>query len=303
MIGNLNVVPFMYHRSDESHIKNVAAQGDYFNRLRQLATSVFKWTGLPDTCNARYLEDRLFWNGFAAFCYMDDIGLITAAGGMMEYNIYDEPIKFQATNRSFTKIFDYDHFVLCRNNIDCIPTSSTIAMFASRLAECERTLDNNIIQQKTPYIIHCSDKNKLSWENFMASVRNNEPAIYVNKNFTDEIEVLPTNTPFIADKLLEYKHSIWAEALTFLGINNVNFEKSQHLLEAEVNANKEHVSTSAKAMLDFRQQCAEEVNRRYGTNIGVEFNIAVNRITDETANEPEADTQSEQQEQSESGDE
>lgn len=288
MIGNMNVSPFMYHRSDEPHLKNVAAQSDYFSRLRQLATSVFKWNNLPETCSARFLEDKLFWNGYIAFCYIDNIGLITAAGGMMDYNLYDEPIRFQATNRSFTKIFSYDEFVLCRNNIDCVPTSSTIAMFASRLAECERTLDNNIIQQKTPYIIHCSDKNKLSWENFMAAVRNNEPAIYTNKNFADSLEVLPTTTPFIADKLLEYKHSIWAEALTFLGINNVNFEKSQHLLEAEVNANKEHVSTSAKAMLDFRQQCAEEVNRRYGTNITVEFNIAVNRITEESVEVHEA---------------
>jgi hypothetical protein len=88
---------------------------------------------------------------------------------------------------------------------------------------------------------------------------------------------------------LEYKHSIWAEALTFLGINNVNFEKSEHLLEAEVNANMEHVSTSAKAMYEYRKMCCEELNKRYGTNIDVEFNIAINRITDETGKEIDID--------------
>lgn len=263
-----------------AHFLNVLSSGDYYNRLRQLATSVFKWTNLPDSCNARYIENQLFYKGYVAFCNHPTLGLLNSAGAMMDYNIYDEPVRYQASNREFTREFAFDDFVLCRNNIDCIPTAATIELFAQRLAECERTLDNNIIMQKTPFLIHCSDKNKLSWENIYQQVRNNEPAIFVDKSFDTNIEVFPTQTPFIADKLLEYKHSIWAEALTFLGINNVNFEKSQHLLEAEVNANKEHVSTSAKAMYEYRQQACEEVNKRYGTNIGVEFNIAVDRITD-----------------------
>lgn len=272
-----------YGGRSDSHINNILSYNDYYNRLRQLATSIYKWEGLPETCNARYIENQLFFTGFVGFCRHDIFGLINSGGAMLDFNVYDEPTKFQASNRAFTRTFDYDNFVVCRNNIDCIPTAATMLMFATRLNEIERTLDNNVIMQKTPYIIRCSDKNKLSWENIYGKVKNNEPAIFVDKAFAiDDVQVLPTQTPFLANELLEYKHSVWAEALTFLGINNVNFEKSSHLLEAEVNANIEHVSTSAKAMYEYRKECANELNRRYGTKIDVHFDISIQRITDES---------------------
>lgn len=264
---------------DYSHILNVEVASDYFNRLRQIATSIFHWKNLPETCNERYIEDQLFLRGYVAFCNHPLYGIINSAGVQSEFNVYNEPTAFQASNRAFTKTFYHDDFVLVRNNIDCIPTAYTTRLFANRLSECERTLENNIAMQKTPYLIKCNDKNRLSAENLYQNVRNNVPVIFYDENSKINVEVFPTVTPYMADKLLDYKHAIWGEALTFFGINNINYEKGERLVAAEAEANLEHVSASAKAMFDFRQKAAEECNKLWGTNIEVEFNIAVHRIT------------------------
>lgn len=264
---------------DNSHWLNISVSTDYYNRLRHLATSIFHWINLPPSCNARFIENQLFYKGYVAFVNHPLFGVVNSGGGIMDYNAYDEPIRFQASNRVFTDTFDFDNFVLCRNNVDNIPTTFTVSLFADRLAECERTLDNNIRMQKTPYLIKCNDKNKLSLENIYQQLQNNKPAIFVDDKKDVDIEVFPTITPYTADKLLEYKHSVWAEALTFLGINNIAYEKNERLIEAEADANLEHVSASAKAMYDYRKLACKEVNKKFGLDIDVEFNIAVNRIT------------------------
>ena len=47
----------------ESAIMNNATYIQYFNRLVELSVSVFKWQGLPETVDPRYLELHLFQNG------------------------------------------------------------------------------------------------------------------------------------------------------------------------------------------------------------------------------------------------
>ena len=36
----------------------------WFNRLYNIAISRFKWLNLPDTCNEKFIEQVLFFNGF-----------------------------------------------------------------------------------------------------------------------------------------------------------------------------------------------------------------------------------------------
>ena len=50
---------------DDSAIENVNAYGHYLQRLYELSISMFEWEGLPDTCDPRYLEVALFWDGWA----------------------------------------------------------------------------------------------------------------------------------------------------------------------------------------------------------------------------------------------
>lgn len=115
------------------------------------------------------------------------------------------------------------------NNLLELPTSSTINLFAYRLYETERTIDTNLIAQKTPVLIEGDTKTILTLKNTYMSFAGNTPFIFGNKdyNINQKLNALKTDAPYLIDKLELHKHEIWNEALTFLGIDNANTDKKK----------------------------------------------------------------------------
>ena len=100
----------------------------------------------------------------------------------------------------------------------------------------------------------------------------NSPVIYGDKALkTSELKVLKTDAPFIADKLYTLKTEIWNEALTYLGINNVNVTKKERLITDEVQRNQGGTLASRNSRLGMRQKACEEINKMFGLNMWVEF--------------------------------
>lgn len=60
--------------TSESMFDNNLSYMQYVRRLTELSISMFKWTGLPDTVDERFLELALFGNGSAVFFKDDVIG-------------------------------------------------------------------------------------------------------------------------------------------------------------------------------------------------------------------------------------
>lgn len=244
---------------------------DYYKRLRLLALSVFKWENLPESMNERFLEKCLYYNGMACFVNDEKLGFLNLRCMPSEQlNVYEEALKYTAFSINYNKTFNRDEIVLVRNNYEQLPTDLTIQLFARRLYEAERTTDINIKAQKTPVLIKCLDKQRLTLKNLYAQYDGNEPFIFGDKDLeVGEFTVLNTNAPFVADKISEYKRNVWNEALTFLGINNVETEKNERLVTDEVNANNSMIQLAAETMLLTRKQAAEEFNKKYGFNVSV----------------------------------
>lgn len=245
---------------------------DYYKRLQLLALSMFKWENLPETMNARFLEECLYFRGQAAFCNDENLGFINLnCVPSNTLNIYNESTEYNCYSNGYSKNYQLDeNMVFVRNNYLRIPTDYTIQLFAYRLYECERTMDVNVKSQKTPVIILCDDEERLSMQNLYQKYDGNIPVIYGSKdidlkNFT----VLKTDAPFVTDKLIDYKKNVWNEALAFLGINNVAHEKRERLIKDEVNANNEQIELSAQTMLSTRQDACEKFNKMFNKNISV----------------------------------
>lgn len=250
---------------------------DYFYRLMLLARSIFKWSNLPNGIDEKWIERYLFTEGKCMFFKDPDLGLMVAkctAGGQINY--YDEPTKLTpvATNYQHNGVM-YDNNVDCvliRNNDEMIPTSITIQLYAKRLADITRTIDINVHAQRTPVLIKCSDKQKLSLIQVYKKWNGNEPIIFGDKALeTDTFEVLKTDSPIVFDKLQIQKHHIWNEVMTFLGVNNANMDKRERLVDDEVQANDEQIKMSVQVMLKARERACEQINEMFGTNIKVEF--------------------------------
>lgn len=257
---------------EEAAGMNAAVFGDYYKRLRLLALSVFEWENLPDSMSARFLESCLYWYGKAAIVKDDTLGIInTKCTPSESLNIYGEATEYHCYSTGYDADFALGDMVYVRNNLEALPTDSTIQIFAQRLYEAERTIDVNIKAQKTPVFILCDEKQRLTLKNVYEKFDGNEPVIFGKKGLdADDIKTLRTDAPFVADKLEEYKRNVWSEALSFLGINNVMTEKKERLVTGEVEANNQLIDLSAQVMLLTRQLAAEQFNKLYpGYNISV----------------------------------
>lgn len=257
---------------EEAAALNMAVFSDYYKRLRLLALSLFEWENLPESMNERFLEQCLYWYGKAAIVNDENLGIInTKCTPSESLNIYGEATEYHCYSTGYDANFPLDDMVYVRNNLEALPTDATIQLFAQRLYEAERTIDVNIKAQKTPVIILCDEKQRLTMKNVYMKFDGNEPIIYGKKGLDiDDIKVLRTDAPFVADKLEEYKRNVWSEALSFLGINNVMTEKKERLVTGEVDANNQMIDLSAQTMLLTRELAAEKFNRLWpNRNISV----------------------------------
>lgn len=275
--NNFNITPETASQFT-SEIFNKNTLYDYYKRLRLLALSAFEWINLPPSMNPMFLEKVLYQDGIACFVHDKEKGFMNLrCTASSELNVYEEAQKYKAFSIGYDETYDRDDIILVYNNLEALPTDTTIQLFAYRLAKCERIIDINVNAQKTPYLIRCSDTTKLTFKNLFEEIDDNNPFVFLKEDINKfgEIEVLQTVAPFVADKLTAYKKNLWAEALSFLGINNVDTEKKSHLITAEVDSNKQLVSLSAEAMLHTRKLACKQFNEKYSLNIDVRMRTQI----------------------------
>ena len=247
---------------------------DYYNRLQLLARSVFEWDGLPNGIDEKWIEDYLFNFGRCVFFKDVTTGFMVAkASDAGKLNFYDEPtrIKPYGTNYNGKILENNIEAVVIRNNDAMIPTATTIQLYAYRLAEIARTIDINVHAQKTPILIPCTEKQRLSVKNAYAQWDGNTPVMFTDKtlDINEGLKVLKTDAPIVFDKLQLQKHAVWNECMTFLGINNANQDKRERLVDDEVQANNEQIELSAQVMLKARERACEQINELFDLNVSV----------------------------------
>ena len=260
---------------------------DYYNRLKLLAQATFKWNNLPNGIDEKWIERFLFGEGRCMFFKDDELGFMVAKctdSGML--NPYDEPTTLRPVATNYYKNGkNYENgteCVLIRNNDSMLPTHHTIQLYAYRLADITRTIDINVQAQKTPILIACSEKQRLTLKNVYAQWNGNEPVIFGSKDLDlSGVQVLKTDAPAVFDKLQIQKHQIWNEVMTFLGINNANMDKRERLVDDEVQANNEQVEMFAQTMLKSREMACKQINELFGLNITVEYRNVVEPNMDE----------------------
>jgi hypothetical protein len=162
-------------------------------------------------------------------------------------------------------------------------TNSTldVEMFSKRLYNLDRIIDVNANAQKTPILIKCNETERLTLKNMYMKYDGNEPVIYGDKGMdTNGFAVLKTDAPYIADKIYQLKTQVWNEALTYLGISNVNYQKKERLISDEVTRNQGGVIASRYSRLESRRQACNQINEMFGLDIWCDYREDYQSITD-----------------------
>lgn len=264
---------------EQAMVKNTLSYMKYKQQLFDLAISLFHWKNIPDTIDPRYIELCLFERGSAVWFVDPFIGnLCLPWVNKGSFNVYGNPITYNA-------ISSYNSYQFPLNNLDSViiwnnhlKTNSIeqLGHYAEMLALIDRIMEVNINSQKTPVLIKASEAQRLSMLNLYEQWDGNTPFIFADKMLdTNDLQALTANSPFVADKLMDLKEKIWNEALTFLGVSNVTFEKKDRMLRDEVNRMLGGTFASRNSRLMSRQFAAEKINKMFGLNISVEFSDGV----------------------------
>lgn len=259
---------------EDSLIKNNATYNQYFSRLMELALTRFNWKNLPDTVDPRFLELTLFTDGHAIFFKDEELGYLALQSTIQgALNVYRIPTKRRAyAVNGYQKELDEKDSVIIYNNFLRTNSILDVRMFAGRLANLDRAIDVNANAQKTPVLILCSEQQRLTMLNFYKEVDGNAPVIMGDKTLDlNGIKVLNTDAPYVADRLYTLKTQIWNEALTYLGISNVNIQKKERLITDEVDRLQGGVVVSRYSGLEARKNACAQINKMFGLNVDVEF--------------------------------
>ena len=259
---------------------------DYLNRLKLIATSLFTWKGLDEVAGfgaSRFLELVLYENGRACFVKDKEKGyLALRVNPSNKLNVYMLPEKVLAWSLGYNKDYLFDDVIYIMNNNLEIPTSQSLQIFAYRLYETERTIDTNLIAQKTPVLIEGDTKTILTLKNVYMQYSGNTPFIFGNKQFdiSNKLNVLKTDAPYLIDKLEDHKHEIWNEALTYLGIDNANTDKKERLITSEVESNDDLINYYLNCFYKTRKDACDRINEKYGLNIELSLNKEILDLLD-----------------------
>lgn len=258
----------------QSAYRNNRTYLQYYNRLTELALSMFEWKNLPKTIDPRFMEMCLYSDGMSIFFKDEELGFLALQcmiGGHL--NVYRIPTERRAyASNGYNRKLDSTNSVIIFNNFLHTNSMLDIEMFSNRLYNLDRAIDVNANAQKTPVLITCGENERLTLVNLYNQYDGNEPVIYGNKNLDpNALKVLKTDAPYVADKLYELKTQIWNEALTYLGISNINVVKKERMITDEVTRNMGGTVASRYSRLEMRRQACEQINEMFGLSISVDY--------------------------------
>ena len=253
-----------------------AWQNHFMNTFVELAINRFRYRNLPDEIDPRYLELSLLTAGSVCFFHdpvLDYQALQGAWSGIdNQYNPTDYHI---VTPTGFSADIDMPDGVIIWNNFTRSSDMPSIWMYADLLAEIYQTALINIKGQKHPIVaVANSESQRLSLENAYANLDGNHPIIYVkNDNRIDkQFTTIDAKIPFVAPDIIGVGRYFMEEFLKWLGVKVPNTLKKERQVVTEQRDTNAVTWQLRNRGLHSRQVGWEQVNKKFGLNVEVEFN-------------------------------
>ena len=139
------------------------------------------------------------------------------------------------------------------------------------MVQVDLVINTNLQLQKMPFLVGVNEVDKDKMEDIVQRIINNEVVIFANLEDLQKVQTLATQTPYIVDKLNDYKRSLEQELMTFLGVDNngSNSLEQTHVSVDAINANNDVINDYGNAIESEINKWLAEVNRVFGRNISI----------------------------------
>lgn len=263
----------------ESDQLNKLTYAKNFSMLVSLAVNRFRWVGLPDTCDERFLEWQLHKCGMATICHQRDLpdvwqSLICSPQG--KFDVYGYPLQWRATGFG-----DATNYEVTRETGDICWYSrsrtnpwNALDIYAQKLTRYDRTEDINLSHQRKPWVFIAPQAQANQLENLLKQVSGFEEYVLGDKglgNLVNDLNKIDTGVPLITEDLARSRLNVLNEALMFLGIPHLAFEKGERMIEDEARANTAPTNVMLLDCLSARRDFCRKMER-FGLDLEVYFN-------------------------------
>lgn len=297
-------------KQNENVALNEASYTSWLYKFLNVALSVYEWEGLPEGIDQRQLEMWLLTRGYAIFFYDEalkaDTGKRAPEGFAVlegvaygEWDLYNIPNERRVyAPQGFQKTLDETNSVIMFHNQLRTPEIFTYELYARRIAEIDRTIDVNVMAQKTAKVIRCDDAQRLTWKNLAMQYDGNVYTILADKSVDlKDLEVLDLTAPMVSLDLDVLKQRYIAEAFSFAGVESVPPEKRERLVSSEVTGAMGGTEALRFSRLCARQAACEQINQLFGLDVSVRFRGGTYITTTDLNEDPqsllEVDTETE----------
>lgn len=259
----------------ENQLSNWRTYQMYLREMLTLAENVFEFENLPDFIDVAFLNKKLLRDGSIAFFKDEYLGVIALPYTVMgTLDIYQRPQKIMAIapNGSYRRILNPDEYIIMYDNNGRYPLFLDITQYAERIALDTRTIDINILQQRTPRFWKTSSDKERSVRDIINNVDGLENMLITYEDINiDDIQLVLQPAPYVADKIDIQKEKLWNEFLRLIGIANMNFQKKERNIKDEVLASQGGTIASRYSRFEPRQKAIKQINEKFGTNINVRY--------------------------------
>lgn len=149
----------------------------------------------------------------------------------------------------------------------------TVNLYASRLQDLQTIIDNHTRLAHVAPLILTTQQQLQQAQNLMDQYDRKQPAIFVDKLFDpSQVNVLEFSKQFNGPQLMALYNEVRQDALKHCGIvRDYVQNKTERSITAEVNmANSESFELAYQRLLE-RRKAVDLINKKFGTNIQVDF--------------------------------
>ena len=258
-----------------SQLTNMKTYMMYREEMLTLAENVFEFKNLPEFIDVSYLNKTLLRNGSIAFFKDEILGVIALPYDVIgNFDIYGRPqtIMCRAANGTYYKKLEQGEFVIMYDNNGRYPIFLDICQMAERIALSKRTIDVNIVQQRTPRVWKTSQDKRKTLEDMLSNIDGMMENIATYESMDiDDMNVVLAPAPFVADKIDLHLDKEWAEFYRLIGVANLIEQKKERMIKDEMSASQGGTIASRFSRFEPRKRAVDLINKMFGTNIEVSY--------------------------------
>ena len=257
---------------------------NYINKYYNIWMSKFKWTGLDEEMASQEENFimRKFWSDgtVVAKPIKNTDLMVFAPWALQDLNYYDLPETVMMVNLhsvssniipSTVQVVNKDVVILyCQPSHK--PILSTVNYYVDRMVQVDMVINTNLQLQKMPWLVGVDEADKDKMEDIVDRILNNEVVVFADLQSLGKVQTLATNTPYIIDKLVEYKRGLEQELMTILGVDNngsASLEQTHVSVDA-VNANNDVINDYANAIESEINKGLRDIKRIFNRDIKIE---------------------------------